>query len=281
MSRNEISKLIGVVFLEKCAVNLLSTVLDTPEFFWDAPDSLQGLYDALCEYLEMEDRVQVRFPAPDTFVHSACIHPEPHLGSLAVLHTEGVPLHAFFPLRFFPPGPLMALTYGAAHAYRSTAITCHPLASIRSQTLSCGTWTVPSTADVYGYHATSRLTMVPHTCTYVHWTYVCLRKQLVAPHRGEGQPGWTYVRTAVRQPSTPSGGTRWRTMVHWSTLQRRLTVTVARGGRPQVLNARFEVLHPMLDVLRDHQNTEHRSGCHDVVRHTRASCSRVLYAVGL
>ena len=49
-----------VVFLEKCAVNLLSTVLDTPEFFWDAPDSLQGLYDALCEYLEMEDRVQVR-----------------------------------------------------------------------------------------------------------------------------------------------------------------------------------------------------------------------------
>jgi uncharacterized Rmd1/YagE family protein len=61
MSRNEISKLIGVVFLEKCAVNLLSTVLDTPEFFWDAPDSLQGLYDALCEYLEMEDRVQVRF----------------------------------------------------------------------------------------------------------------------------------------------------------------------------------------------------------------------------
>jgi len=37
-----------------------------------------------------------------------------------------------------------------------------------------------------------------------------------------------------------------------------------------VLNARFEVLHPMLDVLRDHQNTEHRfvSDSHPpVVRH--------------
>lgn len=60
INRKEISKLIGRVFLEKCAVNLLGNVLDTPEFFWNAPDSLQSLYDAVCEYLEMEDRVQVR-----------------------------------------------------------------------------------------------------------------------------------------------------------------------------------------------------------------------------
>jgi len=59
INRKEISKLIGRVFLEKCAVNLLGNVLDTPEFFWNAPDSLQSLYDAVCEYLEMEDRVQV------------------------------------------------------------------------------------------------------------------------------------------------------------------------------------------------------------------------------
>ncbi|KAK3252351.1 hypothetical protein CYMTET_38351 [Cymbomonas tetramitiformis] len=58
-SRTEISKLIGRVFLENCAVNLLSTVLDTPEFFWEAPDSLQTLYDAVCSYLDVEQRIQV------------------------------------------------------------------------------------------------------------------------------------------------------------------------------------------------------------------------------
>ena len=41
-------------------MNLLGNVLDTPEWFWNAPDSMQALYDAVCEYLEMEDRVQVR-----------------------------------------------------------------------------------------------------------------------------------------------------------------------------------------------------------------------------
>lgn len=31
------------------AVNLLSSVLDTPEFFWRAPDSFQTLYEAICQ----------------------------------------------------------------------------------------------------------------------------------------------------------------------------------------------------------------------------------------
>jgi hypothetical protein len=31
------------------AVNLLSSVLDTPEFFWRAPDSYQSLYQAICQ----------------------------------------------------------------------------------------------------------------------------------------------------------------------------------------------------------------------------------------
>lgn len=31
------------------AVNLLSSVLDTPEFFWRAPDSYQSLYEAICQ----------------------------------------------------------------------------------------------------------------------------------------------------------------------------------------------------------------------------------------
>ena len=40
-------------------VNLLSTVLDTPEFFWSAPDSMQTLYKRVCEYMELDDRVEV------------------------------------------------------------------------------------------------------------------------------------------------------------------------------------------------------------------------------
>ena len=59
LSKKEIHQLIGTIFLEKCAVNLLTTVLDTPEFFWDASDALCGLYDSLFEYLEIADRVEI------------------------------------------------------------------------------------------------------------------------------------------------------------------------------------------------------------------------------
>ena len=67
LSRKEIAQLIGKVFLQKAAVNLLSTVLDTPEFFWSAPDSMQTLYKKVCEYMELEERVEVlnnRFQVP-------------------------------------------------------------------------------------------------------------------------------------------------------------------------------------------------------------------------
>lgn len=59
MSRKHIAQLIGRVFIQKSAVNLLSTVLDTPEFFWSAPDSMQSLYKRVCEYVEYDERVEV------------------------------------------------------------------------------------------------------------------------------------------------------------------------------------------------------------------------------
>lgn len=37
----QVAKLMGKVFLQKSAVNLLSTVLDTPEWLWSQPDYLQ------------------------------------------------------------------------------------------------------------------------------------------------------------------------------------------------------------------------------------------------
>ena len=59
LTRKAIAQLIGKVFIQKSAVNLLSTVLDTPEFFWSAPDSLQSLYKRCCEYVEYDTRVEV------------------------------------------------------------------------------------------------------------------------------------------------------------------------------------------------------------------------------
>lgn len=43
MPRKQMARLMGQVFIQKSEVNLLSSVLDTPEFFWRAPDSLQEL----------------------------------------------------------------------------------------------------------------------------------------------------------------------------------------------------------------------------------------------
>lgn len=41
LSRSQVARLMGEVFIQKSDVNLLSTVLGVPEFFWRAPDSLQ------------------------------------------------------------------------------------------------------------------------------------------------------------------------------------------------------------------------------------------------
>lgn len=34
-------------------------VLDTPEFFWSAPDAMQNLYKVVCDYMELDNRVEV------------------------------------------------------------------------------------------------------------------------------------------------------------------------------------------------------------------------------
>eukprot|EP00798_Chlamydomonas_sp_ICE-L_P001524 gene1524-32899_t len=54
-SEEEIAKLIG----KKSTVNLLTTVLDTPAFFWHAPDQFQILYSRTTEYLELSERVEL------------------------------------------------------------------------------------------------------------------------------------------------------------------------------------------------------------------------------
>eukprot|EP00798_Chlamydomonas_sp_ICE-L_P011686 gene11686-34409_t len=59
MPPKEMARLMGKVFLQKSTVNLLSSVLDTPDFFWRMPDNLQTLYDSVLEYLQLGDRVEL------------------------------------------------------------------------------------------------------------------------------------------------------------------------------------------------------------------------------
>ncbi|GFH29419.1 DUF155 domain-containing protein, partial [Haematococcus lacustris] len=59
ISSTEIAKLIGKVFLQKSAVNLLSSCLDVPEFLWHSPDSFQTLYNRVIEYLELPARAEL------------------------------------------------------------------------------------------------------------------------------------------------------------------------------------------------------------------------------
>lgn len=59
LGRKAINRLIGEVFIHRSAVNLLSTTLDIPEFFWSTPDTMQGIYQKCCTYLEMDTRVEV------------------------------------------------------------------------------------------------------------------------------------------------------------------------------------------------------------------------------
>ncbi|KAG9010582.1 hypothetical protein FRB93_003850 [Tulasnella sp. JGI-2019a] len=58
LGRKEALKLTGKLFKLRRDVNLSSNLLDTPELFW-AEASLQGLYGAVREYWEIDERVRV------------------------------------------------------------------------------------------------------------------------------------------------------------------------------------------------------------------------------
>merc|ERR1711920_537034 len=57
LSKKDLFKLVGRLFVHKSEVDKLSSVLNTPEYFWHAPDALQALYKEVCTYLEVEERI--------------------------------------------------------------------------------------------------------------------------------------------------------------------------------------------------------------------------------
>ena len=58
LSRREIRKKMGELFIERNSINLHVDVLDTPEFFWDHSE-LESLYRMVGSYLDIGTRVEV------------------------------------------------------------------------------------------------------------------------------------------------------------------------------------------------------------------------------
>lgn len=58
LSRKEISKKMGEIFVERNSINLHSEILDTPEFFWNYPE-LEPFYRRTAHYLDVTKRVEV------------------------------------------------------------------------------------------------------------------------------------------------------------------------------------------------------------------------------
>jgi len=58
LSRREIRRKMGELFLERSSITLHVNVLDTPEFFWEYPE-LEPLYRMMSNYLDIEKRGHV------------------------------------------------------------------------------------------------------------------------------------------------------------------------------------------------------------------------------
>ena len=58
LSRREIRRKMGELFIERSSINLHLDVLDTPEFFWEYTE-LEPLYAMTAKYLDVETRVEV------------------------------------------------------------------------------------------------------------------------------------------------------------------------------------------------------------------------------
>lgn len=58
LSKKEIQRKMGELFIERSSINLHFDVLDVPEYFWEHAD-LEPLYAMIASYLDLETRVEV------------------------------------------------------------------------------------------------------------------------------------------------------------------------------------------------------------------------------
>jgi uncharacterized Rmd1/YagE family protein len=65
LSKREIRKKMGELFIERSSVNLHTDILDVPEFFWDHSE-VEPLYTMIANHLDLETRLQVLNQRLDT-----------------------------------------------------------------------------------------------------------------------------------------------------------------------------------------------------------------------
>ncbi|MGZ3632890.1 MAG: RMD1 family protein, partial [Parachlamydiaceae bacterium] len=58
LSRREIRRITGQLFIERSSINLHLDVLDTPEIFWEFPE-IEPLYKMASVYLDIDTRVEI------------------------------------------------------------------------------------------------------------------------------------------------------------------------------------------------------------------------------
>lgn len=58
LSRKQIRKLMGRIFLDRDSINLHLDLLDVPNFFWDEPE-LEAIHEMVIKYLDQEKRVGI------------------------------------------------------------------------------------------------------------------------------------------------------------------------------------------------------------------------------
>lgn len=58
LSRKQIRKLMGRIFIDRDSINLHLDLLDVPNFFWDEPD-LEAIHEMVIKYLDQEKRVAI------------------------------------------------------------------------------------------------------------------------------------------------------------------------------------------------------------------------------
>jgi uncharacterized Rmd1/YagE family protein len=58
LSRNDIRRMMGRLFIDRSSINLHQELLDTPEFFWEHAD-IESYYALVAHYLDRERRVNV------------------------------------------------------------------------------------------------------------------------------------------------------------------------------------------------------------------------------
>ena len=58
LSKSEIRKKMGELFIERSSINLHSDILDVPEFFWDHSE-VEPLYTMIANHLDLETRIEI------------------------------------------------------------------------------------------------------------------------------------------------------------------------------------------------------------------------------